>query len=324
MNWQDLQNLDPMYFVSLGLFISAWIIFEGLRQFFNTGKADAQIKSKRLKKLSKQHSAEDILSDLRRGATVNPWSRVPIFGNIPAKMQQAGVSMKPWPFMLICLGISVLIFLFGQYSLGFWSALVAAVVSGVVIPMNVINIFRKRRVEQFARQLPEALDLMRRGLSVGHPLNVTISNVSRTMSDPIRTEFAQVADQISYGEELVQAFQDLADRIDQEDMHYLAASIAIQHGTGGNLGQMFGTLANVIRKRFAMRRRIKSVSSEGRISATLLSGLPFLMYGATTLSAPDYYSSVSDDPTFKWMAAAVVVLIVSNALMMRKLVTFRF
>ncbi|PTX54645.1 tight adherence protein B [Litoreibacter ponti] len=316
--------LDPVYFVYIGVCIGVLVLAEGIRQSVWSADGDNYRKTKRLKMLSKGMSTEDVLESLRRPITNSRWQKIPIFGSIPAKMQQADFTMKPLPFLLICFGVSVVIFLFGQIKLGVWPALACAVTAGLVIPLNVINIVRRRRVETFSLQLPEALDLMKRGLSVGHPLNVTISNVAKTMKDPIATEFGLVSDQIAYGEDLPEAFNDLARRIDQEDMHYLAASIGIQHGSGGNLGGMFGTLANVIRKRFAMRRRIKAISSEGRISALLLSAMPFLMYGATTVTAPDYYTSVSDDPKFIWMAAAVVILVVSNALVLRKLVTFRF
>lgn len=316
--------LDPVYFVYIGVCIGILVLAEGLRQTFWSPDGDQRHKTKRLRMLSKGMSADDIIGTLRRPMTTSRWQKIPIFGSIPAKMQQAGFTMKPLPFLLICFGVSVVIFLLGQVKLGIPTALACAVTAGLVIPLNVINIVRRRRVEAFSLQLPDALDLMKRGLSVGHPLNVTISNVAKTMKDPIATEFGVVADQIAYGEALPDAFNELASRIDQEDMHYLAASIGIQHGSGGNLGGMFGTLAKVIRKRFAMRRRIKAISSEGRISALLLSAMPFLMYGATTVTAPDYYTSVSDDPKFIWMAGAVVVLVVSNALVLRKLVTFRF
>jgi len=316
--------LDPVYFLYIGGLLGVFLTIEGLRQQFSKSNQSKTSKTKRMKMLSKGTSTEDILSTLRRPVVTFWWQKIPIVGSIPAKMQQAGFAISPKVFLSLCFGLCVLIFVVGSYGMGAGPAFVVALLSGFVIPLIIINIVRKKRVEAFALQLPEALDLMRRGLSVGHPLNVTIANVSRTMADPIGTEFGLVADQISYGEDLPDAFFDLAQRMDQEDMHYLAASIAIQHGTGGNLGSMFGTLGKVIRSRFAMRRRVKAISSEGRISAIILTALPFLMYGATTVTAPTYYSSVSDDPKFMYMAIAVVILVISNGLALRKLVTFKF
>jgi tight adherence protein B len=316
--------LDLIYFIYVGGLIGVLMLAEGLRESFKLRKTDDAKKTKRLKMLSKGASTEDILGTLRRPVLTSKWQRVPIFGSIPAKMQQAGFTMKPMPFMIICFSVCVPVFLFGQFSMGEWPAFGAAIVVGFAFPLTILNRARNKRIEAFALQLPDALDLMKRGLSVGHPLNVTIANVAQNMKDPIASEFRLLADQISYGEDLPDAVLELAQRIDQEDMHYLAASITIQHGSGGQLGVMFGTLAKVIRSRFAMRRRVKAISSEGRISALILSALPFLMYGATTITAPNYYSSVSNDPKFTVMAVAVVVLVTGNAVWLRRLVTFKF
>lgn len=98
----------------------------------------------------------------------------------------------------------------------------------MIVPATVISVARKRRMATFTRQMPEALE-------VGHPLSVTISNVASDMADPVGTEFGMVKDQISYGDTIVDAFSDLADRADIEDVRNLAVSIGIQHGTGGNL-----------------------------------------------------------------------------------------
>lgn len=315
--------LDPIYFIYVGGCIGVLLLIKGLRQSIRGGNVDTRAKTKRFKMLSKGMSAEDILGTLRRPMSTSRWHRIPVFGTVPARMQQAGFTMKPMPFLAICFSLCFVIFLFGRISMGTLPAFGAAITAGFVIPMSVINIVRRKRVDAFALQLPDALDQMKRGLSVGHPLNVTISNVARNMKDPIGTEFGLVADQIAYGEDLPRAFLDLADRMDQEDMHYLAASITIQYGSGGNLGYMFGTLAKVIRARFALRRRVKAISSEGRISAYILSALPFLMIGTTMITAPDYYAGVSGERSAMIMAIVVAVLMTGNALLLRRLVNFK-
>jgi tight adherence protein B len=103
----------------------------------------------------------------------------------------------------------------------------------------------------------------------------------------------------------------------------LSASIGIQHGTGGDLARVIQVLSNVIRARISMRRRILAISSEGRLSAWFLSAIPFVIFGFTSFSSPEYYGGVMDDPLFKPVAAAVVFFTVLNALVMKKLVNFR-
>jgi tight adherence protein B len=130
-------------------------------------------------------------------------------------------------------------------------------------------------------------------------------------------------DQISYGDELVAAFRKLADRNPNEDFHYLAVSIAIQHGTGGNLSRVLGVLAGVMRGRIMMRRKIKAMSAEGRISALILSCIPFLMVGLNSIITPSYYGDVMQDPLFIPMAMAGLALIVLNGVILFRLVNFR-
>lgn len=191
------------------------------------------------------------------------------------------------------------------------------------ITVKFLQSIHNKRTEALTQQLPDALDLMMRGLRIGHPVSVTISNVGRTMPDPIGAEFRQLSEQISHGDFLTDAFSDFADRVGQEDVEYLAVSIRIQHGTGGNLADMLGTLSKVVRDRIVMRRRVRAISSEGRVSAYLLSALPVLIYGLTSLTAPDYYGAVSDDPMYTPIACVIIALVVANCLALRKLVTFK-
>lgn len=319
----EFSAIDPAYFLYIGIFVGVVLAFEGIRQAFFAGEAADAVRSRRMKLLQKGMSNEQVLALLRPTPKVTLLSRIPVYGNLPSKMLQAGMSMKPVVFLAGCALIAGVLFVLASAILGVTTAFIVAVLTGMVIPMSIINIIRKKRVEDFTEQLPDALDLMTRGLRVGHPLNVTIANVASNMPDPIGSEFGIMADQITYGDELTEAFFDLADRMDQEDMHYLAASVSIQHGSGGNLASMLTTLSRVIRARFAMRRRIKAISSEGRISAWVLSSLPFLMYGATSITAPGYYSSVKDDPLYLPIAIAILALVLANFLTLRKLVSFR-
>lgn len=317
------EDLDPALFMYIGGFVGILLLLEGARAFLGENNSDASIRAKRIEKLGKSGGFEERLQIVNRVPQASLASRIPIYGTLPAKMSQAGMTLAPAVFLAICAAVAGSLFIGAAAVLGIPTAAVMAALTGMVIPMSIINIIRKKRVAKFAEQLPDALDLMMRGLRVGHPLNVTIQNVAENMPDPLGTEFQLMANQITYGDDLVDAFFDLADRIDQEDMHYLSVSVAIQHGTGGNLAAMLGTLAKVIRGRFTMRRRIAAISSEGRITAWVLSSLPFMMYGATMITAPGYYASVQDDPLYLPIATVICVLVVTNFLVMRKLVNFR-
>jgi tight adherence protein B len=106
-------------------------------------------------------------------------------------------------------------------------------------------------------------------------------------------------------------------------VHYLSASIGIQYGTGGDLARVIAVLAKVIRNRIAMRRKIHAISSEGRLTAWFLSGLPVAIFVITSISSPDYYGGVSEDPLFIPMMSGIVLFTVLNFLVLRKMTNFR-
>lgn len=320
---QHFDDMDPSYFLYIGTFLGVLLLIEGVRQALGREDTSKIDRSSRMSRLNSSMARGESINLVRVAPKRTMLSKIPVYGTLPSKMRQAGMTLSPSRFLVLCVMVAVSLLVGASFLLGFKTASIMAALTGMVIPMSIINIIRKRRVQKFSEQLPDALDLMMRGLRVGHPLNVTIHNVAANMADPIATEFGIMASQITYGDDLVDAFFDLADRIDQEDMHYLAVSISIQHGTGGNLAAMLGTLSRVIRGRFAMRRRISAISSEGRITVWVLSSLPFLMYGTTSITAPGYYSSVSDDPLYLPIAGAICFLVTLNFIVMRKLVNFR-
>ena len=320
----DFEALHMQYFVYIVGFIGALILFEGLRNFIKSMDSASDRKVSRLRRLQGEDMMAGRLLSLRQNRKVSRLDWIPYFGNLPVRMRQSGMTMKPHMLLMIAGLCTTSLYLLFQQTLGPVAGIIAAPLAGLYLPMAIINIQRKKRISAFTQQLPEALDLMKRGLSVGHPLNVTMRAVAEQMSEPLASEFHLMSNQIEYGDTLVDAVKDMADRLDIEDTHYLSAAIQIQHGSGGNLGELLGTLSSVIRQRFAMRRRVLAVSSEGRISAIILTSLPFVMYGGTLITAPTYYSSVSDDPLFWPMCAAIAFFVIGNGLMMKKLINFKF
>lgn len=283
------------------------------------GNSDAKLS--RLRKM--KEGGEATGGRLRKRVPRSWMEHVPYLAAVPRRMRQAGMGLAPHVLLMIAALVTAILFVALQGFAGAGTAFAIALAVGFILPGAVISAASRKRTEALTRQLPEALDQMKRGLSVGHPLGVTIRNVAADMSEPLAGEFRALADQVAYGDSLTDAMLDMADRLDTEDFHYLAAAVEIQHATGGNLGAMLDTLSRVIRARFAMRRRVTAVSSEGRITAIILTLMPFVMYLGTSLTAPGYYSAVQDDPLFWPMCVAIALLVVGNGLMLKKLVTFR-
>jgi len=308
-------------FWALLLAACALVLPVALKLILTESSAETERKLARMRSAAPRMTDTDLL--LLRAAEADGGSKQPFLRDMQRMTETLGLPVSGRGFLL-CVAVAALAFGILTF-LGTGSALLALGLAGSVA-LTAVAVLRARHaayVDRFVTQLPDALDLMMRGLRIGHPISATISNVARTMPDPIGAEFRVIEKKIGHGDYLTDALSDLADKIDQEDMHYLAVSIRIQHGTGGNLADMLATLSGVIRSRIMLRRRVRALSSEGRISSLLLSSLPLVIFGATSLMAPDYYGAVSDDPLFLPIACTIVALVVANFLILRRLVNFQ-
>jgi tight adherence protein B len=147
--------------------------------------------------------------------------------------------------------------------------------------------------------------------------------VAREMGDPVGSEFGIVADEITYGADLETAMRNLYFRIGQDDLPLFVTAVAIQSSTGGNLGEILENLSSVIRQRFKMRRKIRSLASEGRASALILSSLPIAMFIVIQVITPEFYASVwHEDLTKIGLGAAGAWMLLGNFIMF-KMVNFK-
>lgn len=318
-----LEGQEEIYLFYVGVALGAFVLITGLGQLLERGENQSEARNRRMRLIGKGVNTQEVLALLRPEHEAGLLGRVPILGQLPREMARAGITMAPLRFLLFC-GLGALAV--GGVAVGFLPPLQAALLAvalAFLVPVAVVRVLRQKRVDKLVSQLPDALELMSRGLKVGHPLNTSIGAVAREMSDPIGSEFGIIFDQVSYGDDLVSALHDFSERVAIEDVHYLSVSIAIQHGTGGDLARVVDILAKTVRGRIGLRRRIKAVSSEGRLSALILTAVPFFLIGSVSMGSPDFYIDVADDPLFMPMATITGVLIVANALILRKLVNFR-
>ena len=318
-----LESFELEALVYVGIFVGVLIAYEGIRQLLSRAETVGAARSRRMRMIASGATTEDLLRLLR--PQVDRWAlaRLPLIGDLPVALRQAGLTISPAVVLTGCLAGTIVLAVAASPFVGALPAAAAALVISLVTPIVIIRAMRNKRLDAMVHQLPDALDLMARGLRVGHPVNATIASVANEMADPIATEFGIVLDQVSYGDDLPDAFSEFADRIEQEDVRYLAISIAIQHGTGSDLARILQTLSTVIRARLAMRRRIQAISAEGRLTSVFLSALPIFILGFTQFTSPTYYMGVVDDPLFKPFAIIIGTLIVANYLILRRLVDFR-
>ena len=318
-----LNDLDLQFAVYVGAVVGGLLILEGLRQLITGPSRRDEARSRRMKMIQKGATTEEVLAILKPEDKRSVFDRLPLIGDLPVVLRQAGIYMSSGAFLTTCFaGFVAVAVLFSQL-LSIPAALLIGFVLCFLIPIMAVRLQRTQRVNDLIKQLPDALDMMARGLKVGHPLNASLQSVANEMPDPIGTEFGIVVDQVTFGDDLTDAFNEFADRIDQEDLHYLATAISIQHGTGGDLARILNVLATVIRDRMTMRRKIKAVSAEGRLSAAILSVVPVIIFVGLNVMSPAYYGDIADEPLAKPLVFITVFLVILNAIILRKLVTFR-
>ena len=203
---------------------------------------------------------------------------------------QTGLRLDQTALISAGFGLSVLFFmLFGlAFGYGFIAFLLAALFSAISLVFFLILV-RRKRIARFAEQLPDAIDVIVRGVKSGYPFTVALALVAKEMTDPIGTEFGMTSDEISFGSEIGAALDNLFDRVGHEDLLFLTMAIKIQNQTGGNLAEILSRLAHLLRERQMLRLKVRAISAEGRLSAVFLTAMPFVLFGIISLMRPDYF-----------------------------------
>ncbi|MCX8225010.1 MAG: type II secretion system F family protein [Sulfitobacter sp.] len=320
----DLQTFDLNIFVYIFVFVGVLLAYEGVVQLLFRRETQGEARNRRMKMIQRGASTDQVLQLLRDPAMFSGETKGGPITRFRRLLIQAGVTIRPAWILLGAIGLGVAAFFSANLFLGPNLAVPIGIVVAVILPFFVLVGMKSARLQKLTKQLPDTRDLMSRGLKVGHPVAVTIGNVASDMPDPIGTEFGIIQDQINYGDDVATAFHDFAKRVSTEDANYLAVSIGIQHGTGGNLSRILNVLSQVIRDRQIMRKKIKAISAEGRLSGLILTALPVFIYLTIEVSSPSFYGDVRSDPLFPTFAMIIVGLIAVQGLILFRLVNFKF
>jgi tight adherence protein B len=200
---------------------------------------------------------------------------------------------------------------------------IVALVLGFVLPLLLIARKAARMRKKIIEQFPTALDVFVRGLRAGHPIAAALELLTVEMPDPIGSQFGLVVDEVTYGAELRDALEAMADRWDLEDMHMFVVSLSVQSETGGNLAEILESLSRVIRERASMMMKVRALSSEGRMSAVMLTVLPIGAFVLLFLLNPGFYLDVADDRMFIPGFGLIIVFYVVGVLIIRRMVDLK-
>jgi tight adherence protein B len=287
---------------------------------------EQKIINRRLALTAQLANPAEVLEALRKERGIEFLARSPSLRPFNDLMVQSGVRLSGQALLLAIGMLAVVAFLLLKFA-AFGSDLLA-VAFAVPVAMALLYLFllraRRRRIAAFGEQLPDALDVIVRGLRAGHPFRVALGLVAREMPDPVGTEFGMIADEIMFGLEQSTAVDNLGDRVGLEDIAYFSTAVNIQSQTGGNLGEILTRLSTLLRSRAKLHLKVRALSSEGRLSAVALSLTPFILFTVITLLAPDYFVSIKDHwITLPATILGLLMLMVGNVLLYR-MVHFKF
>ena len=249
--------------------------------------------------------------------------QLPFTDAIAGLIRQAGVEWK----VGAVLGGSIVIFL-----LGWWIGTIflptdlLAFVFGVAVglaPYFYLHVQRTIRFKKFDALLPEAVDLMSRGLRAGHAISAVLEMVGKEIADPVGVEFRALHKECSLGLPLREAVVNLVERMPRDDMRFLATAILLQKESGGNLVQILDKTAHVVRERARLRGQLRIYTAQGRITGWILGFAPFVMFGLISAVNHNYEKILFTEPFGLKLVYGALALMVLGVLVIRKIIDIK-
>jgi len=280
--------------------------------------------NRRLALSKKLANSTEVLDALRRERGFADFKN-PVLAELNDLLVQTGLRISKSVLLLWTVTLGILFF---ALALPFFGLQPISIAITVVLPPVLVLLFlritRAKRIARFAEQLPDAIDVVVRGLRVGHPFSTAIDLVARELPDPIGTEFGMTADEITFGLGLNAAVNNLYRRVGQGDLLFLVIAVNVQSQTGGNLAEILSRLSTLVRQRSKLRLKIKALTAEGRMSARFLSAAPFILFAVISFLSPTYFTGVSDHPLAMPLLFYCVASLVIGNIVMYKMVNFKF
>ena len=183
---------------------------------------------------------------------------------------------------------------------------------------------RKRRLQRFSELLPEAIDLMSRGLRAGQALSATVETIAQESDEPLRSEFRRAADEQSFGLPFREAMVNLSRRVPVADLQFLVTAILVQKETGGNLAQVLDKASHVIRERIRVGGQLRIRTAQGRLTGWILCGLPFAMFIGMNFLHPGYGKELFQDPLGQKLVTYAAVMMAIGIVLIRRIVKVKY
>jgi tight adherence protein B len=314
-----------IFFIAL-VFVTVFLLVQGLTTpvFGESAQARKRLK----KKLSDIESAseEEAYSSILREKYLRklaPWERrlekLPAMEALAASIEQSGAKYLAHRVVAlsIVMGIGAAFAAWVVTRIGYAPILAAPIAS--YLPFMKISMDRKKRIATFEEQLPDGIDTMARALRAGHPFPATLKMIGDEFDDPIAGEFELTFGDINYGNDVRRAMLGLLGRIPTVTVMALVTAVLVQKESGGNLAEILQRISSVIRGRFKLNRKIKTLSAEGRMSAWVLAMVPLGLFVALMVVSPDYLPALVDDERGQKMILMSMISAAAGIFWIRKI-----
>lgn len=200
--------------------------------------------------------------------------------------------------------------------------IIVTVVAGT-LPLIFVVSAKNKRMTVIENQLPDALDLMGRAMRAGHAFPSALRMVGNEMAEPIASEFRTVFEEINYGISTQEALINLGKRVPSTDLSYFVIAVLIQHETGGNLSELLGNISTIIRDRLKLMGTIRVLSAEGKLSAWILTLLPFVLGATLQIVNPGFLNVLWTDPMGLKMTITALSMMVLGIFAMSRIIKIR-
>jgi tight adherence protein B len=317
------------YFIAVSIFLAIVLFLEGIYYFWNAyyGPEVKRI-SVRVKALdvATGNPARTIIK--HRSIEDSPYIerlllRIPHIQLLDRFIYQTGKNITLSFFLGVSLiaAVSSVIFLLIIGSTTTLAIGLGAVIG--LIPYMYMRRTRYKRMISIEENLPDALDLMGRSLKAGHALPGALQMVGSEMTGPISSEFKIVFDEINYGLPIHEAMDNLITRVPSTDLSFFAIAVLLQAENGGNLTEILSNISSLVRARLKLLGTVRVLSAEGRMSAWILSLLPFIVAFLLFLINPSFFNVFLTDPGGKKVIKIALVLMLIGIFWMSKIVKIR-
>jgi tight adherence protein B len=281
---------------------------------------------RRIREFDDGLSGEEVLVQLRRERGIAISGRQAFLDGLAKLLVQSGLRLTAPQFILLMAALVLAIagscYFFS--AIGWRFAALLGVFLGIGGPIFALLAMRARRQSVFVSQLPNAMDVIVRSLRSGHPVPVAMAMVGREIGGPIGSEFSITVDEMTYGLDTERALRNMYDRVGSPELSLLVTAISLQMATGGNLAEILGNLTKIIRDRFQLRRKVRALSAEGRISAYALSVFPVIMFIVIDMRNESYYGDVWNEPIFLPALILLSIWAFIGDIIMFKMINFKY